>query len=231
MTPQDQVLHDKMRIAFSDAKEGMRVLQKNLRAFAWTRQIRQLEASGGAPKVSVQLSVARPDATCGNDCIYAPDDTQHKTPNKIVASYRMGDTHAAVKRGDAIIFALKNEDNEKSWYTYLLDIAPDGKVSRLYPKKYSNQDDALLKSKKGEDLIASRWMRLNDPGVETIKLIVSTEPIDVRLLENEEGYERKGDLKPLERLLKAAGRRRGDFEDIKVEDWGTLQDDHEVLAE
>lgn len=228
VTPQDQVLHDKMRISFIDKQEGLRVLQKNLRAFAWAREVRQLNSTGGMPKVRVELSVLRPDATCENECLFSPKD---KTLHRKIASYELNDAQAAVKRGDSITVALKNQDGNRSWYVYLLNIAPDGRVLRIYPMRYDNQEEARLKREEGVDLAKSRWLRLNDSGVETIKLIVSSEPIDVRLLENEEGFEKKGDLNPLERLLTAAGRRRGDIHDAKVEDWGTLQADYDVLAQ
>jgi hypothetical protein len=228
VTPQDQVLHDKMRISFIDKQEGLRVLQKNLRAFAWAREVRQLNATGGAPKVRVEISVLHPDATCGNECLFSPKD---KTPHRKIASYELNDALAAVRRGDSITVALKNQDSNRSWYAYLLNIAPDGRVLRIYPMRYDNQEEARIKGGMGIDLAKNRWLRLNDPGIETIKLIVSSDPIDVRLLENEEGFEKKGDLNPLERLLKAAGRRRGDIEDTKVEDWGTLQADYEVLVQ
>lgn len=178
------------------------------------------------PKVRVQVTVARPDATCKNECINSPKDG---TLHKKIESYGLVESHPAIKRGDAMTFTLKNEDTQRSWYVYLLDIAPDGKVAPIFPMKYDNEDEALLKKGELVDLAKKRFMRLNAPGVETIKLLVSSNPIDVRLLKNEEGFEKKGDENPLEGLLKAAGRRRGDMEDIKVEDWGTLQVDYEVL--
>lgn len=231
VTPQDQVLHDTMRIAFSDKDKGMGVLEKNLRAFAWTQQVRQLRAPGALPKVDVQVSVLRPDVTCSKDCFYAPSDTEHKTPHKKIVSSGLTNAHVVVKSGDAVSFSLKNGDIERSWYVYLVNITPDAQVRRVFPKEYANEDDALLQREERIDQSQKRWMRLNTPGVETYKLIVSSHPIDVRLLENENGFEKRADLNQLERLLRAAGRRRSEPEDIKVEDWGTLQADYEVLTQ
>jgi hypothetical protein len=236
VTPQDQLLHKNLRISFSDKKQGIRVLQKNLRVFAWAREVKLLHAAGAAPNTSVQVSVLRPDATCGTECRYAPDDTQQKTPHKKIASYGLDDAHVLVKRGDSLTFSLQNEDSQRSWYVYLLNIAPDGSVRSIYPTRDDIQERARLKGGQRVDLDALKeeeraWLQLNDRGVETIKLILSSNPIDVRLVENEDGYEKRGDPNPLERLLKAAGRGRRDLQAIEIEDWGTIQADYEVVAQ
>jgi len=233
VTPQEQVLHDLMRIAFSNKQEGKRVLRKNLRAFVWSRQVRQLEALGSAPKVSVQVSVLRPDATCEPECLYAPDDEKRKAPHKKIASYVLREAPATVKRGDSITFSIRNEDRQRSWYVYLLNIAPDGSVCSIYPTRDDIQEKARLNAEQRVDLDTQEekvraWLEFDEPGVETIKLIASTSPIDVRLLENEGGYEKRGGLNPLEALLKAADRRSRNSQGIKIDDWGTLQADFEV---
>lgn len=96
------------------------------------------------------------------------------------------------------------------------------------PTKYSIQDDPSLKQGECIDLVQRRWLYFTELGLETIKLIASSNPIDVRLLENEEGFLTVRELNSLERLLHYADRRRRDFERVKVENWGTLQADYEV---
>jgi hypothetical protein len=236
VTPQDQVLHDNMRISFSDMQEGMRVLQKNLQAFARAREVRGLNAPGTPPRISVQVSVLRPDAICGTECRYAPSDMQRTIPHRKISSYELGDACTIVQRGDSITFSIQNKDRQLSWYVYLLNIAPDGTVNPIFPTGDDIQERARLKGGEGVDLDALKeeeraWLQLNDLGVETVKLIVSRNPIDVQLLENRGGYERKGDLNPLERLLRAAGRGRRDNQALTIDDWGTLQADYEVHAE
>lgn len=235
VTPQDQVLHDNMRISFGDMQEGMRVLQTNLRAFAWAREVKGLNASGALPRISVQVAVLRPNTICGTECRYAPSDVQRKIPHRKISSYELGDGRTMVQRGDSITFSIQNKDRLLSWYVYLLNIAPDGAVNVIFPTRDDRQERALVKGGEGVGLDALKeeervWLQLNDLGVETIKLIVSRKPIDVQLLENRGGYERKGDLNPLERLLKAAGRGRRDNQAITVEDWGTLTAAYEVHA-
>lgn len=228
VTPEGQLLHNKMRISFSDAQQGMRVLQKNLAALAWARQVRTLESPGGAPSVSVQISALRPDATCVSDCMYAPSDTTKQIPHRKIASYGLGETSTVVSLGDSMTFSLKNKDPKNPWYAYLLNVSPDGKVLRIYPTRYDNQEEARLNGDERVDLAKMRWLRLDDPGVETIKLIVSSVPVDIKLLENAEGFEKKGDLNPLEKLLREAGRGRGIIDEARIGDWGTVQADYNV---
>lgn len=234
LTPQEQVLHDSMRIAFNDRQEGKRILRNNLRAFIWGRQVRQLESPGPASKISAQVFVLRPDAVCRAECFYAPNDKKREVLHKKIASYSLRETPIMVKRGDSLTFSLQNEDSQRSWYVYLFNIAPDGSVRAIFPPRTDNQETARLTGGARVDLntmVARRWLRFDEPGVETIKLIASINPIDVSLLEHQGGYGKKGDWNPLEALLRAADRRSRDSQTIKIDDWGTMQTDFEVSVQ
>ncbi len=67
-------------------------------------------------------------------------------------------------------------------------------------------------------------LRLDARGVETLKVIVSRQPIDVRLLEAE-GYRgvQRSALNPLERLLIELMDTRGETISLQEDDWGTVQ--------
>jgi hypothetical protein len=72
------------------------------------------------------------------------------------------------------------------------------------------------------DLSSETALWFNAPGRETVKVIASAEPIDVRLFEME-GYPERGFKNPLERLLAQAMGTRGAVVSLREADWGTLQ--------
>ncbi len=231
VSSQDELVHENMRIGLMDMRKGIEILQDNLRKFVWAQQVRQLSAGQGIPAVSVDVSVLQQSKACKQGCLYSPRDKEKKIPHTKLNVHALTRSVSRVKLNDSITFLLKNADERATWYAYMLDITPDGKIQRIFPTRTDNEDEARLQAKESLDLGDKVWLRLNEPGIETIKLIVSRNPIDVRLLENEQGYQKRNELNPLERLLRAAGQRRGDIETVPITEWGTVQGDYEVRRE
>jgi hypothetical protein len=228
-----ELLHEQMRIPLANADTGMRLLEINLSAFAWLREVKQLRAPRHTRPVAVRAFVLRNDPACANACVYLPKDLHKERPYSKLGPYELTDASMQVRRGDLLMFSFKNMDAKRAWFTYLLNLSPDGKVLRIYPTRHDNEEEARLRPEEQRDLGMARMLRLNQEGIETVKLIVASSPVDVRFLENDQGFTARErptrSLNALEQLLQGAARRRDGSS--AIDDWGTLQADFEVLAE
>jgi hypothetical protein len=132
------------------------------------------------------------------------------------------------KLDDLLTFSVTNEDSQ-DYYVYLLDIAPDGGIHAIFPLPQHIAEHARIKAGNTRDLGDDTVLLLNALGLETVKVIASAEPLDVRLLESESytTFERTRGanatlLSPLERLLAEAMFTRGKPVSMAAQRWGTL---------
>ncbi|MEO8134020.1 MAG: caspase family protein [Betaproteobacteria bacterium] len=220
---QGRLLHERLRIALANPDRGIVLLTENIVKFARAGELVRLDA-GNPPAVNVEVSLWRDDPACQRDCKFLPKDERKERPLSRIGSYKLNDTATPLRRGDVLTFALSNgAQDAKSWYAYLLDISSDGSIQTIFPGRYDNREEALLKPNEVRDLGAEFMYQLNDPGVEVIKLIASSTSIDARLFESD-GYRQRGELNPLERLLAGASTSRtGEIQRYSTSEWGTAQ--------
>jgi hypothetical protein len=227
LSPQEELLNRWMRVPFEDPEKGLETLEENLRRFARVREIKRLASSAGPPAVTVTVTQRRVAEPCPADCVELPDES-----GKALRYARVGTSGLdavatlAPREGDVLTFAVRN-DADRPRYVYLLNIGPDGAISAIFPLAFQAAEHARFDPGKTRDLSAEAGLLLNAPGEETVKVIASASPIDVRLFEAE-GYAtlvqtRGTELNPLERLLAEAIFTRGQPVSIRQEDWGTLQ--------
>jgi len=173
----------------------------------------------------VKVSLLRPDPSCKTDC------REIKDKDKGTQTYRLFDrvkleslATRLLQKDDILTFALKNEDTERDYYVYLLDLTPDGSIHAVFPSPEDRQEHARVNAGEERDLSKATGLQLDARGVETLKVIVSRKPIDVRLFEAE-GYRgvQKSALNPLERLLVELMDTRGQAISLQEDDWGTVQ--------
>lgn len=123
-------------------------------------------------------------------------------------------------RGEVLTFELRNRSKEERFYCYLIDISPNRKVEFLFPrqedykKALGTRDPNLLeKASGGAGSVAEVSARIvvNAPGEETVKLIVSKQPVPGIFLLAQDGVVDKGfagrggaTMNPLEELLMEA---------------------------
>lgn len=228
ISPQGQLLHDRMRIALADPDKGIAALKENLTRFAHASEVKRLESHAGPAPVDIEIAVWRSDPSCRHACGYLPSDTQQEKPYTQTGTYTSSRMAPPLNRGNALTFVLRNQDPEhKAWYAYLLDIGPDSSIQTIFPLRHDNREEALLRA--GETRPVSPWLVLDAPGVEVIKLIVTREPIDPQLLETSGYLEiRGGPTNPLERLLAQAVRSRGELVRADANDWSTAQAEFQV---
>ncbi|MCK5522132.1 MAG: DUF4384 domain-containing protein [Thiomargarita sp.] len=129
-----------------------------------------------------------------------------------------------LNKNDILTFTLHNK-SEQDYYCYLINIGVDGAISAIFPNPEERMEHARVNAGKKRELTINDGVLMTDQaGEETIKLITSTQPIDVSLLEQSK-FNRRGTkgLNPLERLLvNAVHGRRGD-RSMQNDDWATGQ--------
>jgi hypothetical protein len=84
-----------------------------------------------------------------------------------------------------------HNESEEKYYCYLINISPDNAINVIFPNPEESKEYASLKP---HEVV----FVMGDVGKETIKLIISKNPIRIWLLE-QPGV--KNVLNPLERLL------------------------------
>jgi hypothetical protein len=227
ISTQEKLLHDKMRVSLKDPEPGIATLAGNLAAFARAEELRRLTARGAPPPVTVTAFPLQPAPGCDQDCVRLPDQSggerayrkQTGRPLEALGS-------ASFKRGDILSFAVKN-DGRDPLYIYLLNIGPDADVHAIFPAPYQAQQDARFEAGESRDLSEQTALLLNMRGTEMIKMLATSEPVDVRLFElagyREVQEQRGGALNPLERLLAAAMYTRGQVMFVTPKSWGTAQ--------
>jgi len=221
-----------MRISAAEPDRAIAILKENLRRFARALEVKRLEARGGPSKVGVEVLVWRADPSCKEACSYLPRDRNRDHPYRQLGPYDLTREINGVKRGDLLTFTLSNRDRT-SHYAYLLNISADGAIQSIFPSRFHNREEARLKPEERRDLMKETALLLDVAGAETIKLIATQDPIDVRLFESE-GYDElrgeRGGLNPLERLLAAAMYTRDGNRvvDMRESEWSTLQAEFQV---
>jgi len=147
---------------------------------AGREDVRRTSTGMGPLPVIVNVSQSRPTPACRQDCF--------RVPNLPGVTYRRIGTHplealsqANLSQGDLLEFTVSNPSN-RDYYLYLLDISPEGDIQAIFPQPYHSLDYARLAAGTSRDLSQEAVLRLNKPGVETIKVIASREPVDVESL-------------------------------------------------
>jgi len=233
LSPVEHMLQGNLKIKFEDQERGNAILQENLGILARVKEVKNLSTSrgSGVNPIRIMTTLLVPDEACGNgpDCIELPNNLGlHRKEGPLTLEQV---NERRLKRGVILTFALKNVSGQ-DYYCYLLDLSPNGKIEAIFPHTGSSAESALIKSGNERDLSTEVGLRLDDPGLETVKLIVTQKPIDISLLEQGEfirrGEERKV-LNPLERLLCNAMHGKRGLVALRNDDWGTLQ--FEVVVE
>ncbi|KHD08882.1 hypothetical protein PN36_03360 [Candidatus Thiomargarita nelsonii] len=199
LTADQRLLNNKLQIKFKNTKKGVKLLQDNLKKFARIREFKALQNSrGNILPVTVQTYILRPVKSCPRweNCVSL-------SSFKLGLHRKMGPYDLQAKRelrkGDILTFTLHN-DSEQDYYCYLINITSNGAINAIFPHPSEGMEYALIKADEKRNLTEEALLMMENIGEETIKIILSSQPIDVSLFEQEEFRER-GDLNPLERLL------------------------------
>jgi hypothetical protein len=204
------------------------LLQDNLNKLARVRELKMLQSPrGNALPIAVQTTVLSPVKFClqKKDCVRLPYNLgwHRKTGSYSLPAIE----ERTLSKGDILTFSLHNE-SEKDYYCYLINIGVDGAISAIFPDPKARMEHARVKAGEKRVLTINDGVLIMDQiGEETIKLITTTQPINVSLLEQSK-FKRRGAkgmkvLNPLERLLvNAVHGIRGDRLK-RNDDWATEQ--------
>ncbi len=211
-------------------KRAVELVAENLKKLSRIMELKRLGGTGnnGASLVDVLVSRYAPDPKCSGEkpiCLDVPD----------VGKFRMMETFPArqmqdqkIERGNILTFKVKN-NAFSDLYCYLIDITANGKVSAIFPGPQDSSDSVLVAAGKERDFLEASGIMIEEPGEDTVKLIVSQMPLDVTLFE-QTAYKTRGQTKcaenPLENFLSSAmgGQTRGAIlTSPKRSQWGTVQ--------
>jgi len=195
LTPDQHLLHKKLQIKFDDPSKGLELVKYNLKHLARVREIKALQSPyrGAALPVTVQTDIFTPCPT-GGDCMQVHDLGLYEKKG----TFRLQEIGKhPLNEDDMLSFTLHNK-SRRDYYCYLINISPDGTIYAIYPDPDEGMEYARVKAGEKRELIEQVVLILKNVGEQTLKLIATTRPIDVSLLQ-EEGF--KGKANPLERLL------------------------------
>jgi hypothetical protein len=225
LTPEQRLLNKNGLISFNNPRRGIKLLRDNLNKLARVRELKMLQSPGNKTlPIAVQTTVLSPIKFCpkGAKCVRLPYNLglHHET-----GQYSWQEIDERVlNKDDILTFTLHNE-SEQDYYCYLINIGVDGAIYAIFPNPEERMEYARVNAGKKRELTIKEGALMTDQvGEETIKLITSTQPIDVSLLEQSKFKRRdaKG-LNPLERLLvNAVHGIRGDIPK-RNDDWATGQ--------
>lgn len=234
LTPVEALLHENLKHGFADSQQGIQALRYNLRRLARVREVKALgNAGGGEPAIAIEAMHLVPVDSCpepaADDCYQFPKGSFQVTGR--YPGEQLSDR--PFDKGQVLTFTVENR-SLYDYYVYLLDIAPDGEIQPLFPRAGKSSDDALLPKTRTINLFEQdSFLILDRPGEEVVKVIVSRQPIDTRLL-TQEGYQivaRGGALNPLEQLLANAMQgSRGSPPPIRNNQWGTKEFSFHVVS-
>jgi len=237
LSAEHRPLYDNLRIRFDerDVAKGLQRLQDNLNKLARIRELKALSSpreSLATGAITVEMLQLRPDPACqkGAACLLP---WQSLGWHRHIATFDFqGIGNQVFTHNDWLTFRLHNTSQD-DYYCYLLELSPNGAISSIFPQATANMQTALIKAGKIRDLSDYSGTRLDVLGEETLKLIVSREPIDVALLEVTEFQQKRGPDEcrghnPLEQLLlNAVCGFRNDAQ-VRIDEWTTEQVGFEV---
>ncbi len=228
LSPEHRLIYANFYIPLSDEnpQQGIKDLQEGLTKLARIRELKALNSPGAMPAVMIDV---HPIAFCQEerpDCIPVPGGRKVYHKDKPFRFQEFREHSRKVSRNERFAFTLRNESRE-DYYCYLLDIMPDGEVAALFPNPQKQAEEALVRAGESRGLIREFAFVASLPGEETLKFIVSSQPIDVSLLEIKGFQQQRGAYKkyanPLERLLLQAVYGQRGLTLSRNDEWATEQ--------
>ena len=220
LTAGQRLLRKELKIQFSNQKEGLESLQRKLKQIARAHELKKLQSPPGSTlPVVVQTDILNKITSCpkGASCVQLSNYGLGLHLNK--GTYPLQNI-AQLKQNDLLRFHLHNK-SEGDYYCYIIQITRNDEIYTIFPLP-DNRESAHLK--KGEKRQVMSLLLADESGENTIKVITSTVPIDISLLEQPMRTRARSDLNPLEHLLlNTTDGWRGKRAITGVDEWATGQ--------
>jgi hypothetical protein len=232
LTQEQRLLNKNLRIQFDNdnPNRGIKLLEDNLNKLARLHGLKALQSPAGS-ELSVEVQVSL-EHIVSSDSEAAKAANCERLLNNLSScraeSYqRLPDIEGlTLSKGDILYFTWHNKSQRDDYFCYLINISPDGAILTLFPE-LAERESPLLKP--DETRMGIIGLEMEQIGRETLKVITSTQPIDVSLWEQSK-FEQRADenLNPLEQLLLNAMHGWRKKTEIEVGEWATGQVSFEV---
>jgi len=174
MTPGGNLYHDNLVVDLSDIEAGIDVISGNMGRI---EKIRDLTAPSPDPDrvspVAMLIAVWEPAPEGGSGEI----EVEGKKWRKVTTITAQGLAKYDLKVDQLLTFTLINTDN-RPYFTYLIDIAPDGEIIPFFPTPFQGEEYGRIKPGELRPVKAVTLI-MDKPGNEHVRLIASPRPLDI----------------------------------------------------
>jgi Caspase domain len=229
--PQGKLIHDRLKVSLSDPNIGINELNTKLNQYARIQEFKALTGTGQIP-VTVMATRYSPAQQCNNssECLTLNEKKYRKSGIAIPLAQL---ATQAPKLDDILVYSASNESDDEI-YLYIVNVDANGKILSVFPSNNDNQETARLNKtqtdakRKITDL--QRYNDFNPSGANTLKVIVTKQPIDFHLFEMAElsRTESFRGSNPLEKFLIGNMESRNASGNLNVGTWSTQQVEFEV---
>ncbi|OQY58023.1 MAG: hypothetical protein B6245_14020 [Desulfobacteraceae bacterium 4572_88] len=235
LTPSEKLYQEKLKLPIADIDKGLNILYENLTKIAGMQNLLKLDTGTGTSHLQLNITLWRelasgekPEKTGSEDGWPDMIEADGKTWQKEETVVAKESEETDLKTGGKLLTFSINNPSDKSYYTYLINIMPDGKILPFYPAPFQSKEDGLVKGNSVRKIEEATLLirKLGKDEHEYVRLIASLQPLDIYVLE-QKSFATKGadSLTPLEALLAVkAGVLRGEpAGPISTAAWSTVQ--------
>ena len=183
LTQEQRLLYKNLKIKFDKPKAGITKLREHLKKLASVRELKELKSPRDKKlPVSVHVSVLTEVNSCpnGTKCVRLRNNLLYSVNGPHNLKTIQGQTF---NKGEIIDFTLENNSKYKPYYFYIINIAADNAIDVIFPNPAYPISYARIKSGHKRKLTEEVVLFMGDVGIETLKVIITTKPIDARLFE------------------------------------------------
>lgn len=225
LRPDEHLLHPDLTIDFSKTDQGVRTVCRNLEKIFRMNNLITLTAAPGRPSPVALTASIWEKAPPGNGCGLQVEGANWR---KIATAKDRGMAPIDLEVDRLLTFSIQN-NADASYFTYLINIAPDGRIIPFYPTLFQSREYGRIDPGQTRE-ITDVTLYMDRPGIEYVRLIASRQPIDIHAL-GQSGYQksrarrRPDKLTALDALLriKVGLTRAGPARPLSAGEWATVQ--------
>jgi hypothetical protein len=229
LRPDETILFGNLTISLADTNYGFFRVRENLEKIARIKNLKSLTAAPGREsRVSLVVSVWEEtnDLSVGDKKI---EDRDWKKKDTFTAT-ELQEYEFMV--GQLLSFEILNQ-SKQPYFTYLVNFTESGEIIPFFPAPFRNREHGKVRPG-GKREVEEVSLILEKPGIEYVRLIASSQPIDIYTLgQSDYQFENRSiksdiPLAPLEVLLRSKtfftrGFSQTAIAPIPISEWATVQ--------